>query len=297
MLILMCDSFDATLPEKLSRFGEVTKDMERLPEAHVALIRSKTTADKAFIDKGKNLKLIIRGGVGLDNVDRAHAESKGVIVKNTPEASSIAVAELAFAMMTSASSRIVEAHNSMVAGKWLKKELTRTELFGKTLGLYGLGRIAREVAKRALAFGMDVVAFDPYLPDDVFASTGVRRAATREELFAQAQYLSLHTPLTDETRGMLNKKTLSEMKKGVVIVNTCRGKVIVEEDMKAALDEGQVGAYCTDVWYNDPPQNSPLLQSTKCLFSPHIGASTKENLLRIGDQIEQLVGLLAQNKL
>lgn len=285
MLILICDAFDASLPGKLARFGEVTEDMTRLPEAHVALIRSKTKADRAFIEKGVNLKLIIRGGVGLDNVDAKYAAERKVTVRNTPEASSIAVAELAFALMLAVPNRLVEAHNSMAEGKWLKKELKRTELYGKTLGLIGLGRIAVEVASRARAFGMRVVAHEK----SGISSPHAEVMPQLSDVLAVADYISLHVPLTDETRGMINADTLGQMKKGVVIVNTGRGKCVVEQDLLAALQSGHVAAYATDVWNSDPPENSPLVGAKNVLMAPHIGASTKENLLRIGDCIERIL--------
>lgn len=281
MLILICDAFDASLPARLAPFGEVTEDMGRLPEAHVALIRSKTKATAEWIAQAPNLKLIIRGGVGLDNVDRAAAKARGIEVRNTPKASSVAVAELAMAMMLAIPNRLIEAHTSMKEGKWLKKELKRTELFGKTLGLVGVGLIGSEVAKRAAAFGMTVIAHDPYVNEHPVAAM-----KSLDEVLAQSDYLSLHTPLTDETRGMINAATIAKMKKGVIIINTGRGKVVIEEDLVAALNSGQVAAYGTDVWYSDPPDPScPLLSAPNVLMAPHIGASSKENLLRIGDEV------------
>lgn len=281
MLILICDAFDPSLPQRLAAFGEVTEDMGRLAQADVALIRSKTKATAEWLAQAPNLKLIIRGGVGLDNVDRAAAEARGIVVRNTPRASSVAVAELAMAMMLAIPNRLVEAHNSMKEGKWLKKELKRTELYGKTLGLIGVGLIGGEVAKRAVAFGMTVLAYDPYVTQHPVATM-----LSLDEVLARADYISLHTPLTDETKGMINANTLAKMKKGVIIINTGRGKVVVEEDLAAALQSGHVAAYGTDVWYSDPPDPScPLLSAPNVLMAPHIGASSKENLLRIGDEV------------
>ena len=159
MLILISDAFDASLESKLQAFGEVTTDKARVPEANVILVRAKTICNKEYIDTAKNCKLIIRGGVGIDNIDKAYAESKGIIVRNTPKASSIAVAELTFALMLDVPNRIEEYDLGMKSGQWLKK-LKRTELYGKTLGLLGIGNIATKVAERAKAFGMNVVAYD-----------------------------------------------------------------------------------------------------------------------------------------
>ena len=286
MLILIADKFDDVLPEKLKRFGEVTSDIARLPEADVVLVRAATKADKAFFEKAAKIKLIVRGGVGTDNIDKAAAKEKGCEVLNTPKASSVAVAELTLAMMLAIPNRLIEAHNGMLEGKFLKKELKRTELLAKTLGLVGIGRIASEVAKRARAFGMRVLAFDPF----VKASDVAIMVPTIKELFQQADYLSMHTPLTDETKGMINKESIAHMKNGVVIVNTGRGKCIVEEDLAEALKSGKVATYATDVWYSDPPDPaSPLLAAPNVIMTPHIGASSKENLLRIGDEVVDLL--------
>jgi D-3-phosphoglycerate dehydrogenase len=281
MLILICDAFDASLPTRLAPFGEVTDDAGRLADAHVALVRSKTKCTAGWLAQAPSLKLIIRGGVGLDNVDREAAKTRGIVVRNTPRASSVAVAELAMALMLAIPNRLVEAHTSMRDGKWLKKELKRTELFGKTLGLVGVGLIGSEVAQRASAFGMRVVAADPFVP-----THPVAEMTSLEKLLANADYISLHTPLTDETKGMINRDAIARMKDGVILINTGRGKVVVEQDLADALKSGKVRAYGTDVWYSDPPDpSSPLLAAPNVLMTPHIGASSKENLLRIGDEV------------
>jgi len=287
MLILICDAFDPALPKRLERFGEVTDDIGRLAEAEVALVRSKTKCTAEWIAAAPKLRLIVRGGVGIDNIDAKAAKERGIEVRNTPKASSVAVAELAFAMMLAVPNRLIEAHNALKNdGKFLKKEIKRTELMGKTLGLIGIGRIAQEVARRAVAFGMRVLAFDPFVKQSDVAIM----VPTLKELLRQADYLSLHTPLTDDTRGMINKETIAGMKDGVVVVNTGRGKCVVEEDLAEALKSGKVACYATDVWYSDPPDpTSPLLSAPNVLMSPHLGASSKENLLRIGDEVVALL--------
>ena len=286
MLILICDAFDKSLPERLAKFGEVTEDIARLPHAEVALVRSKTKCTAEWIAGAPKLKLIIRGGVGLDNVDLKAAKERGIEVRNTPAASAVAVAELAFCLMLAVPNKLVEAHNALKEGKFLKKEIKRTELFGKTLGLVGLGRIASEVARRAAAFGMRVLAYDPF----VKRSDVAIMVPTLKELLGQADYISMHAPLTDETKGMINRSAIAEAKDGVVIVNTGRGKCIVEEDLAEALRSGKVAAYATDVWYSDPPDPaSPLLAAPNVLMTPHIGANSKENLLRIGGEVVALL--------
>jgi len=287
MLILICDAFDPSLPKRLDRFGEVTEDAARLAEAEVALVRSKTKCTADWIAAAPRLKLIIRGGVGIDNIDVKAAKERGIEVRNTPKASSVAVAELAFALMLAVPNRLIEAHNALrLEGKFLKKEIKRTELLGKTLGLVGIGRIAQEVARRAVAFGMRVLAYDPFVKQSDVAIL----VPTLKELLRQADYLSLHTPLTDDTKGMINKETIAGMKDGVVIINTGRGKCIVEDDLAAALKSGKVACYATDVWYSDPPDpSSPLLAAPNVVMTPHLGASSKENLLRIGDEVVALL--------
>ena len=285
MKILISDAFDPTLPEKLERFGEVTEDKDRLPEVDVVLVRSKTKCTREYIDSAPNLKLIIRGGVGLDNIDVEYARSKGIRVYNTASASAIAVAEMAMALMVAVPTRLIEAHTSMKEGRWAKKELKRTELHGKTLGLVGAGNIGTEVGRRAAAFGMEVIAYDPLLKTHEFITL-----VPLTELFERSDYISLHVPLTEETRGMINSETIGAMKDGVVIVNTARGQCVVEEDMARALESGKVRAYATDVWYSDPPDpSSPILSAPNVIMTPHIGASSRENMLRIGEVVVKLL--------
>ncbi len=285
MKILISDAFDPSLPAQLERFGEVTDDKERLPEVDVVLVRSKTKCTREYIDSAPNLKLIIRGGVGLDNIDVEYARSKGIRVYNTASASAIAVAEMAMALMVAVPTRLIEAHTSMKEGRWAKKELKRTELHGKVLGLVGAGNIGTEVGRRAAAFGMEVIAYDPLLKNHDFISL-----VPLTDLFKRADYISLHVPLTEETRGMINEETMAAMKDGVVIVNTARGQCVVEEDMARALESGKVRAYATDVWYSDPPDpSSPILSAPNVIMTPHIGASSRENMLRIGDVVVKLL--------
>jgi D-3-phosphoglycerate dehydrogenase len=281
MVILLADAFAPDLPGRLASYGEVTSDFGRLHEAEVVIVRSKTKVDKAMMDKAPKLRYIIRGGVGVDTIDVGYAKEKGIEVDNTPEASSVAVAELAFALMLAMPCHISEADASMKQGKWLKKELERTELNGKTLGLIGIGRIARELAVRARAFGMKVIAFDKF----VTSCTDSDEMVDFDSLLSRSDYISVHVPLTPETNGMLGAKALAKMKKGACIVNTSRGQVIVEQDIVAALNEGLLGGYAADVFLKEPPEGSPLLSAPRVVLTPHLGASTGENLLRLGDSI------------
>jgi D-3-phosphoglycerate dehydrogenase len=194
------------------------------------------------------------------------------------------VAELAMALMLALPNRLVEGHNGIVSGKFLKSELKRTELYQKTLGLIGIGRIGTEVAKRAQAFGMRVLAFDKVVQQHPIA-----QIRPLDEVLAASDYLSLHTPLTDETKGMINRQTIAKMKKGAILINTGRGKCVVEEDVVEALASGQLGGYGTDVWYKDEIYGSPIVGAPNTVVMPHLGASSKENLLRIGDIVVDIL--------
>lgn len=284
MKILISDPFSKDLSDRLKEFGEVTDNKEELPTADIVLVRSATKARKEYIDQAPNLKMIIRGGVGIDNIDVDYAKSKGVRVHNTPEASSIAVAELAFAMMLAIQRNIVRAHNTTKSGEWIKKQLKGKELYKKTLGLIGIGRIGREVAKRANAFGMQVVAFDPYVKE----AEGVR-LVDMDELLRTSDIISLHTPITEETTNMINKDAIAKMKDGVVLINTARGKLINEQDLADALKSDKIKFAGLDVYHSEPPQDSPLLGVDNVLLIPHLGAQTFENMDRIGDIVVDLI--------
>jgi D-3-phosphoglycerate dehydrogenase len=291
MLILIADAFGPDLPDKLKPFGEVTDDVGRLADAEVVLVRSKTKATREYLDKATKLKLIIRGGVGTDNIDKAHAATRGILVRNTPKASGIAVAELAFAMMIAVPNRLIEAHNSMKDGQWLKKELKRTELFGKKLCLVGVGNIATELAVRAKAFGMQLSAYRKSSKPYAHAAVSPKLS----EAVAGADYVSLHLPLTDETRDLIDEPAIAAMKAGVVVINTGRGATVEPRAMVQALESGKVAAYATDVWPSDPPaEDYPLLSAPNVLMAPHIGASSKENLGRIGLEVVEIIGQYKQ---
>ncbi|MBU0982803.1 MAG: hydroxyacid dehydrogenase [candidate division Zixibacteria bacterium] len=286
MLILISDAFDDKLPKTLGKYGEVTDDHARQAEAEVILIRSKTKVTKEYIDASPKLKLVIRGGVGLDNVDQVYAREKGIAVHNTADASSVAVAELAFALMIALPNHIVRADATMREKTWAKKELKRTELLGKTLLVLGMGRIGSALAARAKAFGMKVLGYDPY----VYFTDAAEMRSDVDAALGEADYISMHMPLLPATKEFINKDRIAKMKDGVFIVNTGRGKCINEADMAEALKSGKIAGFGNDVWYSDPPEwDTPLLSAPNCLFAPHIGASTKENMGRIGVIAEQII--------
>ncbi len=289
MLILISDAFDKSLPGKLSVFGEVTDDTSRLKDADVVLIRSKTKATKEYIDNAPNLKLIIRGGVGMDNVDKAYCREKGIIAVNTPKSSAIAVAELAFSLMISVPNHIPYYDNTMKKGEW-NKNVKRTELYGKTLCLLGIGNIARQLAVRAAAFGMKVVSYDKYVE-----KSDVAQMMSLEDAVKDADYISMHLPFTEETAGMVGKDLIAHMTKKPVIINTGRGKCVNEADLAEALKSGAVSWYATDVYPSDPPApDYPLLGLENVTLTPHVGANTVENLLRIGEEVYETIDNLVK---
>jgi D-3-phosphoglycerate dehydrogenase len=222
--------------------------------------------------------------VGIDNIDVEYAKSKGIKVHNTPAASSIAVAELAIAMMLAIQRNVVRAHNTTKNGEWIKKQLKGQELYKKTLGLIGIGLIGTEVAKRAQAFGMNVIAFRKSDKTSDYA-----RIVGLDELLAQSDIISLHTPITDETKGIINRDTIGKMKDGVMLINTARGKLINDQDLADALNSGKVRYAGIDVYHAEPPKDSPLLGVDNVLLIPHLGAQTYENMGRIGDIVVELI--------
>ena len=290
MKILISDPFSKDLPEKLKEFGEVTDDKAELPNADVVLVRSATKATKEYIDQAPNLKLIIRGGVGIDNIDVEYAKTKGIDVRNTPEASSVAVAELVITHMLAIQHNLVKAHNTTKNGEWIKKQLKGHELYHKTLGLLGIGRIAREVFKRAKAFDMNIITCDPYACYDEC------QQVERGDLFKDSDIISLHVPLTDETKGIINKETISTMKDGVIIINTARGKLINEHDLADALKSGKVKYAGLDVFESEPPEGSPLLECDNVLLTPHLGAQTFENMDRITEIVVEIISEFAKKQ-
>ena len=291
MKILIADSFGKDLAEKLKEFGEVTDDIGELESADVVLVRSATKATDEYLEKAKNLKLIIRGGVGVDNIDIRFCHERKICAKNTPEASSIAVAELALTLMLGIQRNIVKAHNTTKAGQWAKKELKGRELYKKTLGLVGIGRIGYEVAKRAKAFEMKVIAYDPYVKE-----SEIELIDSLDDLLSQSDFVSLHTPATEETLGMVNKDFIAKMKDGAILINTARGKLLNDQEVYDALQSGKLGYLGTDVYAQEPPGDSPLLRADNVLLAPHIGASTYENMDRIGEIVCQLIKDLGDGK-
>ncbi|MDR3763462.1 MAG: phosphoglycerate dehydrogenase [Acidobacteriota bacterium] len=263
------------------------------PEAAVAgadalIVRSAVQADAALIDAGQSLRVIGRAGVGVDNIDVETATRRGIVVMNAPGASAVSVAELTLGLMLTMARHIAKADQSTRAGKWEKKSLQGTELAGKTLGIIGLGRIGTEVARRAQAFGMKVIGSDPYLSPARAKELNIE-LVTLEQVYAQADYLSLHLALTHQTAGMIDAGALAQMKKGVRLVNCARGELVDEAALEAALRSGHVAAAALDVFHEEPARNTGLLSAPNLVATPHLGASTKEGQEAVGIQIARQV--------
>jgi D-3-phosphoglycerate dehydrogenase len=248
------------------------------------IVRSATKVTKEVIEAAKNLKVIGRAGIGLDNVDQETAKNKGVKVVNTPTATSISVAELALGMMFAAARRIPQANVSTRASKWEKKKFKGFELYGKRLGIIGLGRIGTELAKRAKALGMSVKAYDPYVKTSDYADI-----VDFETLIKEADYISLHIPKTKETEHILDKAAFEKMMDNVVIINCARGGVVDEGALYDAITSGKVRIACIDVYESEPAKENKLFELDQVIVTPHIGAQTKEGQTRAGTQIAELV--------
>ncbi|MBP9920492.1 D-2-hydroxyacid dehydrogenase [Proteiniclasticum ruminis] len=295
--ILAADGMEASAIKNLEESGfevvnehyELPELMEKIKEFDVVVVRSATKIREPLIDealKSGRLKLVIRGGVGVDNIDVKYAEEKGISVRNTPNASSASVAELAIGHMFNIARHIHSANVTMREGKWNKKHYEGIELSGKTLGLIGFGRIAKEVAKRADALGMKVIYTNRsgHKPEnDPF------RYVTMEELYKEADFISLHMPKLADRPYLIGKEEIEQMKDGVYLVNTARGGLIDEEALCDALDSGKVTAAAVDVFKEEPTKNERIYTHEKISLTPHTGASTVEAQLRIGEEIISII--------
>lgn len=274
------------LPKRLS-------EAELLPvvaDAVAMVVRSETKVTRQVIEAAPKLRVVGRAGVGIDNVDVEAATQRGVVVMNTPAGNTITTAELSFAMILSLARKVPQAHATMAAGKWDRKQFQGVELHGKTLGVLGMGRIGGEVAKRAIAFGMRVVAYDPFLTEARAKAMGVELAGDLDAVYRDADFISVHMPVTDQTRGMLNATAFARMKPGVRIVNCARGEIIVEGDLIAALDSGKVAAAGLDVFIVEPlAADHPFRKHPNIILTPHLGASTEEAQEKCGIEVAEVL--------
>jgi D-3-phosphoglycerate dehydrogenase len=255
-------------------------------------VRSATKATAKVIAAAKRLKVIGRAGIGVDNIDVPAATQRGIVVMNTPHGNSVTTAEHAIAMMFALARQIPAADQSTQAGKWEKSRFVGVELMGKVLGIVGCGNIGSIVADRAHGLKMKVVAFDPYLSDDRARDLNVEKVEL-DQLFARADFITLHTPLTDGTRAMINTAAIAKMKPGVRIINCARGELVVEEDLKAALSSGHVAGLALDVFAVEPAKSNMLFGSDKLVATPHLGAATAEAQEKVALQVaEQMADFL-----
>jgi D-3-phosphoglycerate dehydrogenase len=258
--------------------------LKAIPEYDALIVRGRTKVTAAVFEAAKSLKVVGRAGVGVDNIDLAAAKAHGVTVVNSPIATSVAVAELTFALMLSIAREIPRGDATMKAGQWIKKELEGAELFGKTLGVIGFGRIGAEVGKRAVAFGMNVLGYDPLIPADEIQKRG-GEPVSLADLFARSDVISLHIPLTPDTKNLINAEAIAAMRSGVRIVCAARGGVIDEVAMLAGLKSGKVAAAGLDVFAAEPPGATELVLHPRVVAVPHIGAQTVEAQARAADDI------------
>lgn len=275
--------------EVVCRFYEPDQLAQQVKEFDVLVVRSATKVREPIIDAAREsgrLKLIIRGGVGVDNIDVSYAREQGITVCNTPAASSASVAELAIGHMFALARHIGIANVTMREGKWEKKAYAGTEIAGKTLGLLGFGRIAKEVARRAAALGMNVIYTDvlPHTPEN---DPYVRYEL--DEMLPQCDYVSMHIPGPKGAKPVMDAAHIAMMKEGAVLINTSRGNMVDIDALLDALDSGKLAGYGVDVYTEEPCQNERLLHHPKVSMTPHIGASTKEAQLRIGEEIVAII--------
>lgn len=266
---------------------------ERIGDYHGILIRSATKLTGELIAGADNLRVIGRAGIGVDNVDVEAATRRGIIVANAPQSNILAAAEHTMALLLALARNVPQAHASLTQGRWERSKLGGVEVYDKTLGVLGFGRIGQLVAARARAFGMHVLAFDPFVASERFRELGAEQAATAADLYERADFITVHLPRTPDTRGWLDAAAFAQMRSGVRIVNCARGELIVDEDLQAALDSGRVAGAALDVFHKEPITDHPLFGYANVVVTPHLAASTAEAQDRAGVQTaEQVVAAL-----
>jgi D-3-phosphoglycerate dehydrogenase len=273
---------------------DVEKLGERIGEFDGILIRSATKMTPDLIEKGVKLRVIGRAGVGVDNVDVPAATKRGIIVANAPQSNVVTAAEHTMALLLALARNIPQAHASLTSGKWERSKFSGVEVYDKTLGILGFGRIGQLVAQRARGFGMRLIAFDPFIAAERYRELGVEHAASPDEVYARADFITVHLPKTEETKGFINAEAIAKMRDGVRILNVARGGLIDDVALQAGLDSGKVGGVALDVFPSEPITDYPLFQGYKnVVVTPHLGASTAEATDRAGFQsAEQLVAAL-----
>lgn len=300
MKVLVCDPVSprgVALFEQRPEFAVTVlpkrhTEAELLPlvaDVDAILVRSETKITRQVLAAARALRVVGRAGVGVDNIDVEAATERGIVVMNAPGGNTISTAELTFSMLMALARKIPQAHASMKSGEWNRKAFSGTELHGKTLGVLGLGRIGSEVARRAIAFGMRVLAYDPYITLSRAAALQVELAEL-DEIYARADFLTVHMPMTDETKGMVNAAAFARMKPGVRILNCARGGIVNETDLLAALQSGKVAGAALDVYETEPPPADFGLRGLpQVIMTPHLGASTDEAQENVGIEVAETV--------
>ncbi len=270
---------------------------EALKEVDGIIIRSGTTLTEELLKDQPRLKVIVRAGVGVDNIDLAAATREGIVVMNTPAGNTTSTAEHTIAMLLALSRNIAPAAASMKGGKWDRKSFTGTQLAGKTLAVVGLGRIGLSVAKRAIGLEMKVVGYDPFLSAEKAAEQGIEVVRNVDDLIGRCDFLTVHTPLTDETRGLINAERMAKMRKGARIINCARGGIVDEADLAAAVESGHISGAALDVFVQEPPGDNRLVKLPQVLTTPHLGASTDEAQEMVAlEAAEIIAGFLLRNE-
>lgn len=273
-------------PGKMTR----AETLAAIPTAHALIVRSDTRVDADLLARAAHLKVVVRAGVGVDNIDLGACSARGVVVMNTPDSNTISTAEHALALMLALARHIPQADHSMRQGRWERPRFTGTQLYGKTLGIIGFGRVGRALAERATCLGLHEIAYDPFVPEEVARHLGLSLVPRLDDLLERADIISLHATVTDQTRAMINAQTIARMKDGVLIINAARGALIHNADLAAALQSGKVAGAALDVYDVEPPAaDNPLLGLDNVIYTPHLGASTVEAQEAVGVEAARAV--------
>lgn len=286
-LDLLLKDFEVDVRPELAESGLA----EAIAPYDALVVRSQTQVTSDVIEAGDNLKVVARAGIGLDNVDVDAATRRGVMVVNAPSSNIVSAAEHTIALLLAQARNIPQAHEDLRQGHWERSKWQGVELQGKTLGIVGLGRVGALVAQRAVAFGMRVIAFDPYVPKDRAKEMGVELMPSLEALLVQADFVSIHLPRSPETESLIGERELALVKDGARIVNTSRGGIVDEHALAKALEEGRIAGAALDVFEHEPPEDSPLFGFEQVVTTPHLGASTAEAQDKAGASVAEMVRL------
>jgi len=299
--VLITDGISTEAKEKLGKHFMVEerkgltpdKLKEEIKGVNAIIVRSATRLTTDIIEASDKLEVIGRAGIGVDNIDVSAATKKGILVVNAPTSNTVTVAEHTIALMLSLARKIPEANLSLKSGRWEKSKFKGIELEGKTLGIVGFGQIGGLVAKKAIGLGIKVVAYDPFVSEDRFRQLEIKKANSLEDLYREADFISIHLPKNKDTVGMFNKAEFSKMKRGTIILNVARGGIVVEKDLAEAIEDGQIGGAALDVYEMEPCTDSPVFKLKEVVCTPHLGASTEEAQDRAGSIIaDQIIDVL-----